>query len=278
MDIIISDLGDVWSPNGTLPRAPKLGPGALSSRQINAPRRYVHVGTERRGACLRLEATPITQACYERLTWILVQFQVERAVVDYRGGGRGEPELLTSIKDIVARLEEISGMALIPSFRLERLALERLEERGRLSVLEEELRVWRRAHGQLSHRALDAEIGAINGRRMVMRVSGLRLQMLAVSDVSVTYRPCERMRMLGQDVELQPDTVYGESLAETFREFAFSDEKQPGLQEVEAVITKTDGRLVRVRYERLLLPWKSRGGERWITSQPLLRMRREILG
>jgi hypothetical protein len=277
MDIIISDLGDVWSPNGALPRAPKLGPGALSSRQVNGPRRYVHVGTERWGACLRLGMTPITQACFERLTWILVLFRVERALIDYRGD-RADPELLTSVKDIVARLEEISGMALIPSFRLERLALERLEERGRLSVLDEELRVWRRAHGQLSHRALSAEIGAINGRRMVMRVSGMRLQMLAVSDVSLTYRPCERMRMLGQDVELQPDAVYGESLAEAFREFAFSDENRPGLQEVEAVITKTDGRLVRVRYERLLLPWKSRGGERWLTSQPLLRMRREMLG
>jgi hypothetical protein len=280
MDIIIDDLGNVWSPNGALPPAPKLGPGALSGRQINASRRYVHVriDDEKRliGASLRLGTTPITQACFERLLWILVWKKVERAVIDYRGD-RAEPELLTLSKDIVARLEEISGMALIPSFRLERLALGRLEERGRLSVLDEELRVWRRAHGQLSRRALNAEIGAINSRRMVIRVSGLRLQMLAVSDVSLTYRPCERMRMLGQDVELQPDTVYGESLAETFREFALNDANQPGLQEVDAVITKTDGRLVRVRYERLLLPWKSRGGERWITSQPLLRMRREML-
>jgi hypothetical protein len=47
---------------------------------------------------------------------------------------------------------------------------------------------------------------------------------------------------------------------------------------VEAVITQAGGRAVRTRYERLLLPWRSPGGDRWITSQPVLRMRHVIEG
>ncbi|MGB8843196.1 MAG: hypothetical protein WCC64_19240, partial [Aliidongia sp.] len=56
------------------------------------------------------------------------------------------------------------------------------------------------------------------------------------------------------------------------------DRPRPGLQLVEAVITRVGGRAVRTRYERLLLPWRSPGGDRWITSQPVLRMRHVIEG
>jgi hypothetical protein len=84
------------------------------------------------------------------------------------------------------------------------------------------------------------------------------------------------MSMLGREIEEQPDNVYGEWLAAAYRELLQDDESEPGLQTVEAVVSVSDGRAVRTRYERLLLPWRSSGGDRWITSQPILRMRRVI--
>ncbi|MEI9983388.1 MAG: hypothetical protein WDN69_09410 [Aliidongia sp.] len=280
MDVLVSDSGVLWSPSGEeLPRPPLLGPGALASAaRLGAPS-YVrlHLGT--RGACLHIGQVPITRACFERLVWLLVMKQVDRAIIEYHGG-REEPEMLTTQQDIVARLDEIRGEAPgeppRPAFFLERMSLERLDETRRLPM-RAAWKAWGRARGRLSVPELNRESGRIDGGRMLLRVQrGERLETNAVSDVVRSYLPCERMSMLGRDVEEQPDGVYGEWLAAAYRELAEDETPAAGLQLVEAVIATPGGRSVRTRYERLLLPWRSPGGDRWITSQPLLRMRRLI--
>jgi hypothetical protein len=280
MDILISDTGALWSPSGhELPRPPMLGPGALVGVAHSAGRSYVRLRMRTRGACLHLGEVPISRACFERLVWLLVSHQVERAILAYPGE-RAEPELLTSQQDIVARLDEIRGAApgepARPAFFLERMALARLSEPQR-QRMRGAWRAWGRAHGQLSVAELKREVGKVDGGRMLLRVGGdERLETNAVSDVVRAYLPCQRMSMLGREVEEQPDGVYGEWLASAYRELFQDEEPEPGLQLVEAVIACAGGRAVRTRYERLLLPWHSPGGDRWITSQPMLRMRRVI--
>jgi hypothetical protein len=280
MDILISDAGALWSPSGhELPRPPLLGPGALASVPSHGNHFYVrlHLGTP--GACLHLGEVPITRACFERLVWLLVLHQVERAIVEYPGG-RAESELLTSQQDIVARLDEIRGAAPgeppRPSFFLERMALPRLNEKRR-AAMRGAWKAWGKAQGRISVAELKREAGRVDGQRMLVRVQrDERLETTAVSDVVRAYLPCERMSMLGREVEEQPDGIYGEWLASAYRELALDDEPEAGLQLVEAVVSSVGGPAVRTRYERLLLPWRSPGGDRWITSQPILRMRRVI--
>jgi len=278
MDILVGDTGTVWSPTGhELPKPPLLGPGALATMPQGAPKFYVRLRLGTSGACLRLGGVPITRACFERLVWLLVLNQVERAIVEYPLQ-RAEPELLTSQQDIVARLDEIRGAApgepARPAFFLERMALGRLEEPRRLP-LRRAWRAWGKAHGQLSVTELNREAGNVNNRRTLLRVRREQLETSAVSDAVRAYLPCERMSMLGRDVEEQPDGIYGEWLASAYRELA-QDDVEPGLHTVEAVVSSVNGKSVRARYERLLLPWRSPGGDRWITSQPILRMRRVI--
>jgi hypothetical protein len=281
MDILISDAGTLWSPSGhELPRPPLLGPGALASVPRCGAPTYVRLQLRPNGACLHLGELPITRACFERLVWLLVMHQVERAIVEYPGE-RSEPELLTSQQDIVARLDEIRGAApgepARPAFFLERMALARLDEPRRLPM-RGAWRAWGRAHGKISVAELKRESGTVDGKRMLLRVQGdERLETAAVSDVVRAYLPCERMSMLGREVEEQPDGIYGDWLASAYRELVQDDEPEPGLQLVEAVVSSSaGGRTVRTRYERLLLPWRSPGGDFWITSQPILRMRRVI--
>jgi hypothetical protein len=280
MDILISDAGALWSPSGhELPRPPLLGPGALASVPSQSTRFYVRLHLRASGACLHLGEVPFTRACFERLVWLLVMHQVERAIIEYPGA-RAEPELLTSQQDIVARLDEIRGEAPgeppRPAFFLERMALARLNEKRRLAM-RGAWKAWGKAQGRISVAELKREAGRVDGQRMLVRLRrDERLETNAVSDVVRTYLPCERMSMLGREVEQQPDGIYGEWLASAYRELALDDEPEPGLQMVEAVVSAAGGRSVRTRYERLLLPWRSPGGDRWITSQPVLRMRRMI--
>ncbi len=280
MDILVSDTGVLWSPSGAeLPRPPLLGPGALASAAASKRPSHVHVRFLTRGVKLQLGDLPITRACFERLVWLLVTKQVERAVIDYPGE-RPESELLTTQQDIVARLDEIRGEA--PgeppraAFFLERMSLARLDDTRRLPM-RTAMRAWTKARGRMTVAELKRETGRIDSRRMLVRVRGFeRLETNAVSDVIRTYLPCERMSMLGRELEEQPDGIYGEWLAVAYRELAEDGEVEPGLQLVEAVVTAPGGQPVRTRYERLLLPWRSPGGDRWITSQPMLRMRRTI--
>jgi hypothetical protein len=185
--------------------------------------------------------------------------------------------MFTSSEDIVARLDEIRGAApgesARPAFFMQRMALERLDEQRR-QPMQDAWRVWTKARGKLSVADLKRESGDVNGKRMLLRIQGDdRLETNAVSDVIGAYLPCQRMTMLGRQIEDQPDTVYGEWLATAYRTLAQDTKPEAGLQLVEAVVAGADGRLIRARYERLLLPWRSPGGDRWITSQPLLRMR-----
>lgn len=280
MDILINGAGALWSPSGhELPRPPLLGPSALAALPGADASFHVRLHLASNGALLRLGEVPITRACFERLVWLLVLHRVERAIVEYPGE-REEPELLTSQQDIVARLDEIRGAAPgeppRPAFFLERMALARLDDPRRLPM-RNAWRAWGRSHGKLSVADLKREAGRVDGKRMLLRVQGdERLETSAVSDVVRAYLPCERMSMLGHEVEDQPDMIYGEWLANAYRELTQDDEPEPGLQVVEAVISSGGGKSVRTRYERLLLPWQSSGGDRWITSQPLLRMRRMI--
>lgn len=280
MDILVSDTGVLWSPTGEeLPRPPLLGPGALASAAESRRPSYVHIRFAFSGASLHLGDVPITRACFERLVWLLVTKQVERAIIQYPGE-RPESELLTTQQDIVARLDEIRGEA--PgeppraAFFLERMSLARLNEPRRLAMRAAS-RAWTKARGRMSVAELNREAGRIDSRRMLVRVRGVeRLETNAVSDVIRAYLPCERMSMLGRELEEQPDSIYGEWLAVAYRELAEDGAPEPGLQLVEAVVKAPGGKSVRTRYERLLLPWKSPGGDRWITSQPVLRMRRTI--
>jgi hypothetical protein len=279
MDVLISDTGALWSPTGhELPRPPLLGPGAADAARRGGARTYVHMRLSPRGAWLRLHRGALSRAAFERLVWLLVQKQVDRAIIDF-DDGVWAPELLTSLHDVVARLDEVRGEGPgeppRPRFFLERLALERLDGHRRVA-LRRALASWGKARGRLNRSELDREIGSVNNDRILLRVqSGDRLQMDALTDVVGAYPPCERMRLLGLDIGEQPDRSFGTWLSEPYR--VFTREAAPSLQLLEVALPSPNSSdVVRARYERLLLPWQSPGGDKWISTHALVRMRRVV--
>jgi hypothetical protein len=280
MEILINDAGTIWSPHGQpLPRPPLLGPGALADATNRGVPSYVRLQIRRVGATLRLDEGPLTRACFERLVWLLVTFRVERVIIESSLAPTGT-EILAASEDIFARLDEIRGAtpgeSARPAFFMQRMALARLDEQRR-EPMHDAWRTWTKARGKLSVADLKRESGEVNGKRTLLRIQrDDRLETNAVSDVVGAYLPCQRMTMLGREIEDQPDAVYGEWLASAYRTLAQDTKPEAGLQLVEAVVTGSGGRMIRARYERLLLPWRSAGGDRWITSQPLLRIRHVV--
>jgi len=83
------------------------------------------------------------------------------------------------------------------------------------------------------------------------------------------YQPCWNLLAMGRDVEDQPDRVYGAHTARCYRE-AFAEDA-PRFEAVDALI-RTPGREVRrSRFDRLILPWRTKSGERVATGVSLIR-------
>ena len=279
MDILISDSGALWSPTGhELPRPPLLGPGAADSARRHGPPAYARMRIHSSGAWVRLSCGALSRAAFERIVWLLVHNQVDRAIIDFDSPGSA-PELLISLHDVVARLDEVRGQGPgeppRPRFFLERLALERLEGPRRVG-LRKALASWARARGRIGKDELNREIGSVNGDRSLVRVErDDRLPMQALSRAIGSYPPCERLSLLGKDIDEQPDSAFGAWLSGPYR--SFIREERPSLQLLEVAITSSSlGTTTRARYERLLLPWQSPDGEKWISSNPLIRMQRSV--
>jgi hypothetical protein len=78
------------------------------------------------------------------------------------------------------------------------------------------------------------------------------------------YAPYRNMPAIGRDFEDQPDRHFAASVANAYRSALGS--REPRFEAVDAV-ARTPGRLVRrSRYDRLILPWQSATGERFVTS------------
>ena len=77
-------------------------------------------------------------------------------------------------------------------------------------------------------------------------------------------------RFHGTDIRDLPDSKY---LMPTTRSyFNAAHEQAPYLELVEAVLTLENGSRYWGRYERLLLPWRTRGSDIFITSVPRIRL------
>src|ERR1700722_6953647 len=227
MDILISDSGALWSPTGhELPRPPLLGPGAAENARRQGAQAYVRMRVRSRGAWVRLSRGVLSRAAFERVVWLLVHNQVDRAIIDFDFPGSA-PELLISLHDVVARLDEVRGEGPgeppRPRFFLERLALERLDGPRRIG-LRKALADWGRARGRISRGDLDRESGKVDGDRTLLRVErDERLPMEALSRIIGAYPPCERLALLGKDIDQQPDSAFGAWISGPYRSFIRED-------------------------------------------------------
>jgi len=94
------------------------------------------------------------------------------------------------------------------------------------------------------------------------------------SGYSFLANACAAFMRVGRDVEDLPDRDYGESAAGSYYE-CLADQT-PRLETVSAVMAPGDGKRVWSYYDRLLLPWQSAGGTRFILGLSEIRRRMDL--
>ena len=201
----------------------------------------------------------------EAVVRFLLNSSWKRLVIEHVDDTRSI-ELFGQVEEAVARLKDLSAPSMVLAqrdrFFNQELSLDRLGASGQES-LHELLRLWRGKRGQLAPDKILALMpeplrprvtltrmtaaGAPRNRALVEHIgSGIRV-----------FDACWALNAVGRDLEEQPDPAYGVRSARAYHEVGALG--QPRLELVDAVIDVPGRPVRRSRYDRLMLPWRSRG-------------------
>lgn len=232
-----------------------------------------------KGALLRLRADLFTRACFERVVRLMLEHGITRLVIEHEG--RGQPaEVLHNINDIIARLDSLRGTTAgerpRDSFIQEKLDLSRLRHPKR-QQLAQIFAAWIRCRGRLPDDFAPLKrVGGFQGDHLLVRLRGQDQAIIeAWPNYFRHYTPCESLGLIGRELSDQPDRTFGQWAARPYYQVARQSAARLDL--VEAVVRPTNGPAMISRYERLLLPWRTRSGDFWVSGTSLSRSRR-LLG
>jgi hypothetical protein len=239
---------------------------------------FVWFKPETNGARLKLRADLFTKACYERVVRLVLDYRIERLVIEHEI--EGEPaEVLHNINDIIARLDFLRsttpGESPRDSYILATLDLGRLSHVKRRKMAET-FTAWVRSHGRLPR---DFEplkrVGGFKGGHLLVSLQGQDQAIVQDWPSNIQcYSPNDTAGLLGRDLCDQPDNRFGRWSSKPYYEVV--SQSAPRLDLVEAVIRPPNGQPMISRYERLLLPWRTSSGEFWVSGTSLTRSRRLV--
>ncbi|GGF49035.1 hypothetical protein GCM10011611_64270 [Aliidongia dinghuensis] len=279
MDLLIDQTGQPW-PNGSTALRRYLGQPSSTADlagfvvcNLGFARLRIRQGT----ILLSVRAGQLEFRALEAVVRFLVTETWQRLVIEHMDR-RPDYEIFGRVEDAVARLKDLSApsVALAPRdpFFSQELSLDRLAQSGQQS-LQSLLALWRARRGQLAPNQIIAMMPGPLKSRMVLtrmhRPDSLAPSRALVEHIGSGFRvfdACWALGAVGRDLEQLPDPGYGERSARAYHEVAALG--QPRFEHVDAVIDVPGRPVTRSRYERLMLPWRSRG-ELFVCGASVLR-------
>jgi hypothetical protein len=278
VDLLIDQRGQPWL-NGSLALRHSLGRQSLDTdlagfvvRNMGFARLRIRQDTIR----LTLRAGQLEFPALESVVRFLVTEQWRRLVIEHADRTPAF-EIFGQVEEAVARLKDLSApsvaLAQCEPFFSQPLSLDRLGQSGQES-LQALLRLWRARRGQLDpDQVIRMMPGPLKARIALtrMRPSATIGNRAIVEHIGSGFRvfdACWALGAVGRDLEEQPDPLYGERSARAYHQVASLG--QPTLELVDAVIDVPGRPVKRSRYDRLMLPWRSRG-ELFVCGASILR-------
>lgn len=211
--------------------------------------------------------------CFERVLELLLRYEPHRVVIEQVGRLHTPLEVVMNLDDVFARLRhfQLSTPEDPLSPNIMKLSLGRLTQ-GRRSGLRAAFQAWKAAQGYISTDDVQkvADNPVFGGGALAWLPNRERCVIEAWPKTYGRYDKSGYERFHGADIRDLPDSKY---LMPTTRSyFTAAHQQTPHLELVEAVLTLENGSRYWGRYERLLLPWRTRGSDVFITSVPRLRL------
>lgn len=276
--ILIDDKGRAWSDRSWEVarrigyRHPTLDLAAFAVRE----RGFIHIRPQHGGARVALRPGRFGPETLGGALYELKDRQSRRIMLAMFSADEWFYEVLAGVWEFADRAEPLLAGGPV-ALRHRWLAMERglaalsLPSFAQLRPL---LALWQQSRGRLTE-----DLTPVLERSGLLQRAVLLRQPPASSRLLVEHfgsgikilRPCESLLAVGRDFEDMPDRAYGDWAARTYGATLAS--RRLRFESVRAEIGTSEAATIRIRYDRLLMPWRSAGREALILG---VSMRREL--
>jgi len=230
----------------------------------------LHISPRRYRIRLRPEA--LTWGAFQQLISALLDDDGKPVVLDIEGAGGCPTEIYSKVDDAIARIDDLRAMNARSggprwraSFMAETLSLQRLKSEA-WQGLRAAYRNWTRRRGQLDRTTLHGLLDAPLAAPLLLARVGRDGSPVAETwpDYIGLYTEAQMPKLIGRRFDEHPLSAYAQRAAQGYGEV--DRDQAPRLELIEAVVRPEASEPVRLRYERLLLPWRAEDGARFVSS------------
>jgi hypothetical protein len=275
--LLIDDKGRTWADN-SWDLARRIGyasPGKDIANYAVRERGFIYI---RPGNHARTVHVALRERCFNLIAFTAAMLELGRAgptriMLSLATDDQPTFRLFVDLHDFCREVEPLAmGRAL-------EIRIPRLAERRSLRVLNlpefraarEIVDLWKATHGDLTSEARQAVFAndLLQRTVLVRQASPSRLITEHMGPGILVLRPCESLMMTGRDFGEHPDADYGAWVAESYAEVGWSHHLR--VDSLRALVRTSATTLLRTRYDRVLMPWRSAGGSVFVMGLSLQR-------
>lgn len=275
MEMLVGPDGRTWNPYGSefVRHLGYFGGDTKLAYYATRNLGFAHLIFFPRYTRVRIQPSLFPQACLERVIEMLLYYEPPRIVIERVGVLIAPLEVMMNLDDAFARLRVLQAATPEenPPPNIIGLSMPRLSSAKR-SGMRAALKAWKAAHGYASTRDIQAIANdpLFGGGAVAWLPSRDRCLIEAWPSTYQKYNDPAAEKYLGWDIRDLPDSKY--LMPTTRAYFTVAQEAAPRLELIEALVTHHDGSKYWSRYERLILPWRTRSSDSFVSSVPLVRL------
>ncbi len=261
LDVLIDEAGAVWTAGSSEFHRHHNTFGSrvdLSSYVIrNLGHARLRVSKHGTQAYIAFRPGELNRLTVFAVSELLIKSDCSRITLEYV---EDPPHLqqVSDLDDAIALLQDQQHEASSkrPRFFQEAISLVHIAHNPRLEVFARRHREWLRAHGRVTAKSEKNLLAVAKDRHTTTRVHGSYTTFESVG-LGYSQIPAAGTKLEGKRLDSYPDARYGDWVSNCTMEAGFGE--QPVFELVEATVSVTGTRPLRLRYDRLLLPWRGPG-------------------
>jgi hypothetical protein len=266
VNLLIDEAGESWPANSSAlarrigHRDPTTDLASFAVRE----RGFIHLRSIEDGVRLAVRRGAFSRIALAGALQILNDLAPPRLLLIVRTETGTQAEIFTSIFAFIERVEQLASDPPI-EIRVPRYSVQRgLRNLATppFAMVRPIVDLWKDRHGLLGEEAFRTLSSAGVMRRMYLlrQPRGSSRLITEHCAAGVTFlRPCEGLLMVGRDFHDMPDRDYGAWVADAYA--AALQGRRLRLESVRSLIRTSAATTLRTRYDRLLMPWRSRGDQ-----------------
>ena len=262
--ILIDETGNAWPANSSALarrlgyRDARIDLATFAVRERGA----IHIRSIEDGVRITLRPGGFSRTTLAGALQALNDLSPPRILLVTHTGNETHAELFTSVFAFIEHAEQLAADPVevkVPRYSVPR-SLRNLTT-APFAMVRPIIDLWRERRGEFGEevRRLVAAQGLLH-RMILVRKSGASSRLITehFGPGIMIMRPCESLLTVGRDFyEHHSDRSYGAWVADAYAEALWR--RNPRLESVRAVVQTAAGPTLRVRYDRLIVPWRATG-------------------